>query len=813
MEVLKQRHLPMAAIFLAGLLSMITESQAARMSDIANTRHNLSKTWGGDGIDPRDVTAVSEQRICVFCHTPHSANNIPTTPLWNRELSTETYAMYDSSSMESTKPGYPSHSSKLCLSCHDGTLAIGAVNVLNGSVDNNPLTAEIAMLGTDADKMPAELGTSTGFTRNLGINLSNDHPISISYTDELATLDGELQSPSSSPILGVRTPTVKPLIPLVIDHTDGVAKLECVSCHDPHIRDDSGESIKFLRLNRFQKNSDPTATFNSSNDTICLACHKKEGWRGSVHANELVANETYTSDAALMRDFPNGLPVWRAACLNCHDTHTVSGARRLLREGTDDFNTPKSGGGSAIEETCYQCHSSDGAVLNGQGLGSEVPDIKTDFASSRRMPIASIDQAAAVEVHDIGNTGVSGDGADMLESALLLGKGNLNNRHVECTDCHNPHRSIKARLAASPTLDINIPDVAGTHLHQDGQQHNNLISGVLRGSWGIEPIYTTPNWDPLVPGISYQVKRGIPPENADMSGDPSSYSYVTREYQVCLKCHSDYAFDNANPPALGYNGGTLPGTNGVTTYTNQAMEFQAPELDKGEPGGNHRSWHPVMDSTGRTAVVRGNMDQSGFLPPWGDNGGANIGNQTMYCTDCHGSDTTGDTVVPDGGENGKPWGPHGSNNDFILKGGWSSLTGSNTPDALCFKCHDINAYANPNPLVVKDSGFSGVLGGGAGGNGGCNMDTYANNLHVGHASRMGGMRCSWCHTTVPHGWKNKAFLVDISQEGATAPYTNGAYYQNAWLGGGGAVVWKQSGDWTKADCGGNWMNNSCTPTP
>ncbi len=789
-------------------------ADAARVSDVAGTVHNLSQNWLGDGADPRNVVAVSEQRICVFCHTPHAAELIPAAPLWNRKLSTATYNMYDSSSMDATKPAYPANASKLCLSCHDGTLAVGAVNVLNGTYDLDPLTPEINLQGTNGNKIPDGMGSATGYTRNLGIDLSNDHPISIRYDTALAERDGELYDPQTSPHLGRRSPGVKPLLPLVVDSEDGEAKLECVSCHDPHLRDDSGEDIKFLRLNRFQSNAAPSnENFNELNDIICLGCHRKEGWLNSAHANEQVADERYNATAAGLRDFPADLPVWRAACLNCHDTHSVAGSRRLLREGTDDTQRPKSGGNPALEESCYQCHSNDGDTLISQGNGSEVPDIKSDFNAARHMPISSADQLAGSEVHDAGNTGVAGEAKELIESPLNLGKGALNNRHVECSDCHNPHRVIRNRLATS---DPATPDVAGTHDHhlqQPGASvHNNLISGVLRGSWGVEPVYSSSAWTPLAPGITYQLKKGVAPTGTDISGSASDYPYVTREYQVCLKCHSDYSFDNDAPPQLGYSGGTPSGTNGMVSYTNQAFEFQAPLADMGEPGGNHRSWHPVIESTGRTSLQRG-ITSSGFLPPWDDSGVQRIGNQTMYCIDCHGSNTTGNTVVPDGGENGNAWGPHGSSNDFILKGPWSSASGTNTPDMLCFKCHDYAQYADPNNGAPLDSGFAGV-GNGGGGNGGmCNMDWAGNNLHIGHAKRLGGMRCSWCHTMVPHGWKNKGLLVDISQEGATAPYSSGPYYENAWLGGGGPVIWKSSGNWTKDDCGGAWMNNSCTPTP
>ncbi|HED33381.1 MAG TPA: hypothetical protein ENJ08_04065 [Gammaproteobacteria bacterium] len=75
------------------------------------------------------------------------------------------------------------------------------------------------------------------------------------------------------------------------------------------------------------------------------------------------------------------------------------------------------------------------------------------------------------------------------------------------------------------------------------------------------------------------------------------------------------------------------------------------------------------------------------------------------------------------------------------------------------------------------------------------------------------MECSWCHAAVPHGWKNKALLVDISQEGGRAPYSSAPYYMQAMLGGGGPVNWQASGNWSASDCGGGWMMRSCANPP
>ncbi|HFQ13954.1 MAG TPA: hypothetical protein ENK40_04075, partial [Gammaproteobacteria bacterium] len=485
------------------LLLVATRLPAATVSDIANTVHNLSSSG------PGNVTATSESQICVFCHTPHDAEQVPAAPLWNRSLSGQTYTTYDSASMDAVGLDQPGGSSKLCLSCHDGTLALGAVNVLDGQTN-----VTIDLTGTSVSGgMPPGSGSLTGFTRDLGTNLTNDHPVSFPYDSALAASDGELRDPAVTPHIGNRVAGVRPpLVPLEND------QLQCVSCHDPHIRDAAGAvNIKFLRLNRFQVSNPLGGNFDQDNDMICLACHDKLGqaWSMSAHADQNVADEIYTDTAAAQRDFPNGAQVWEVACLNCHDTHTVQGSRRLLREGTDSTAVPKSGGNAAIEETCYQCHSSDGGVLLGQGgAGFAVPDIKTDFTSIRRMPITNTDQQAGVEVHDITD-------ADFSESTLLLGKGNLQNRHVECTDCHNPHRLMKNQI-----FNGSGGTTVGTHEHDPSVQHSNIASGVLRGSRGVEPVYGSSAWGSLP--SSYIVKQG----DGGLGGSTDvSSAHVTREYQ------------------------------------------------------------------------------------------------------------------------------------------------------------------------------------------------------------------------------------------------------------------------------------------
>ena len=104
------------SLLLIGFWALLTVASA---SSILTTKQNLA--FNGTGT----VKAVSETQVCVFCHTPHNGSR--EAPLWNRSSSGQTYAPYTSSTAQA-HPGQPTGNSKLCLSCHDGTIALGLVH-------------------------------------------------------------------------------------------------------------------------------------------------------------------------------------------------------------------------------------------------------------------------------------------------------------------------------------------------------------------------------------------------------------------------------------------------------------------------------------------------------------------------------------------------------------------------------------------------------------------------------------------------------------------------------------------------------------
>lgn len=855
-------------------------SVAPSGANIRETRHNLSPGARSRQVTSENLSTTepvlqssSTTEICVYCHTPHGSVSGADKPLWNRQDSNETYSPYTSSSLNATDLDMANLAtpSKLCLSCHDGSIAIGAVSNAPGSGVGSQITFPAANFGATAPpvagSMPLGRNQSSaehGFTRRLGNDLRNDHPIAFTYDTALAVADGELRDPSGSTsptlIANRALGSPKPNFPL------SGGQVQCSTCHDPH-----RNTQKFLLKNRLaQAPAAPVNapqerqvgwtnwSFDDTYDQICLGCHTRLGkaWGVSAHSSSVSADETYKDGDAAVRDFPTGTKVWQAGCLNCHDTHTVAGSRRLLREGVDsgtlavslgytaNIRSGVSGASdysstSALENTCYQCHSSNPIVTPSTLTATDgVPNIQAEFERTYHMPIKNADQGDAFagnssEVHDIGD-------ADGSESQTSLGFGTPENRHAECTDCHNPHRVVKADTFLGANL-AGADLTRRTHVPARGTNGNegNIASGALRGVWGVEPSYTALGQTTVtVSGSGATVSGTIWPENPTYTvkkGDPGAAStlpvgsagtntvaYVTREYQLCFKCHSSYAngplktdFPDLKPSTG--RGGSPTGSNNMLAYTNVAAEFAARAtdppssgLDQGEAsnignaciggtdcaplgsyprdaksGGagpatgdvNHRSWHPVVFPTGRTKVERGSANFNNIRPPFD----TKVGTQTMHCSDCHGNRLS--YTAGSGPKLDQVQGPHGSDDVFLLKGTYdsnTSLSNYNDGTRLCGNCHQPRV----NGIV---SGFAG------------NHEPDGN---------MAGLRCQACHITVPHGWKNKAFLVNRNCVGTEGGQAGNCSFVGNWVSPGfsappyyfhayNAVVnWLRSGLWT-----------------
>ena len=212
---MKTRYLIFAALILFGF-------NLTAIGQISGTKHDFSgRSW-----------APLENKICGVCHATHNAKSEPSAPLWNHQsTAVAAYDIYSSPTFDShggLTITIPSESSKLCLSCHDGTVALE--NFGDITTGTNYIPAE-SRIGSSGD-------------------MRKEHPISFQYTDALATADGGLRPP---------TTTNSGLGGTIDNDMLFNSKLECASCHDVHNKYNVSHLLKMSNIN----------------SQLCLTCHMK----------------------------------------------------------------------------------------------------------------------------------------------------------------------------------------------------------------------------------------------------------------------------------------------------------------------------------------------------------------------------------------------------------------------------------------------------------------------------------------------------------------------------------------------------------
>lgn len=191
-------------------------------ADIEGSAHDFSSsTWAGG-------------EICKPCHTPHDGNT-EVGFLWSRPLSTQVYTLYDGSTSSPGGVNELDQASRLCLSCHDGTIALNDFH--NGG-------GPPVFISPD---------------RNVAIdgNLSDDHPIGITAEYPIAG-HGGLNAPALSPsgVWGFGGDFF-PDVPLF--EFQGEQVVSCSSCHTPHA----------------VAGVDHLLRVTNAGSNLCLTCHIK----------------------------------------------------------------------------------------------------------------------------------------------------------------------------------------------------------------------------------------------------------------------------------------------------------------------------------------------------------------------------------------------------------------------------------------------------------------------------------------------------------------------------------------------------------
>jgi predicted CXXCH cytochrome family protein len=247
--------------FLKALLAvaLVTPTFAFAAGNILNSKHNLSTSQ----VAP-NVRSTNWDEVCIFCHTPHNPAGA-TRLLWNRSSTTTAGWQGTNSTSAGTRlpnTGGIQNVSAMCLSCHDGAQAIGAV--INQS---NRSPGPAAFTGTNVNPVT---GMINGTVTNLGTNLQGSHPVSVPYPTAGKTGYGAIAASgadintynvaTSTCVGSARCTTggaAGARIPLYQDSSgrDGV---ECGSCHSAH----DNTQVSFLRV-------------SNAGSALCLGCHLK----------------------------------------------------------------------------------------------------------------------------------------------------------------------------------------------------------------------------------------------------------------------------------------------------------------------------------------------------------------------------------------------------------------------------------------------------------------------------------------------------------------------------------------------------------
>ncbi len=192
------------------------------LADIVGSAHDFSSTsWAGG-------------EICKPCHTPHFADQ-EIGFLWAHAMSTQSYTLYDGTTSSPGGVNELDQFSRMCLSCHDGTVALNDFH--------------------DSGGPPVFISPDHNVAQ--GGDLSDDHPIGVTANYPIAG-NSQFNAPSlsSSGFYGFGGGFF-PDVPLFPFNSEQV--VSCSTCHTPHA---VAGVPSLLRID------------NTGSD-LCLTCHIK----------------------------------------------------------------------------------------------------------------------------------------------------------------------------------------------------------------------------------------------------------------------------------------------------------------------------------------------------------------------------------------------------------------------------------------------------------------------------------------------------------------------------------------------------------
>jgi predicted CXXCH cytochrome family protein len=377
-----------------------------------------------------------------------------------------------------------------------------------------------------------------------------------------------------------------------------------------------------------------------------------------------------------------GTPIYRLAVAlfaspHAPDTSLVSDTCAACHSAHAAQGTPLLAKAAPQAQVCLACHDGTGSSLNVSTQYADTAVPANDATTRSFYRHDAITAPLAPNTHS---------------SAQVNEFGGISNRHSLCTDCHNSHNAT----ATAPTQTITGWTVSGRQA---------AISGVSVANGGARaaPTYTFL--------------------------DGTAGRQPTREYEICLKCHSGFTTLNSNDP----------------------LHPSRDTLDAGiEFNPNNASYHPVEapGTNGTTAMIDSLAGTSPYKQ-WNFAPG-----DTVRCVNCHGDPQKWNATLPPNGTGatvaGADLAPHTSNNrgiliqnyrDRVLKSSDEAYAAADS--ALCLVCHAEEGFVSNSSSATNfrlHQEHVTIIGGK--GNGGTDIDTPG--------AGQGNSVCAECHFRI-HG--------------------------------------------------------------
>ncbi len=481
----------MRGAFLVILAVLMFGPSALAAQDVSQTLHNLSRSG------PGTVKSTTADEVCAFCHTPHGG--IPQTPGWNKDVSGQIYLEYDSTTMQAA-PGQPSGSSQLCLSCHDGTIALGLLRQpITGAGDGSGL-----------------LNTFLSTRANLDTDLSDDHPISFSYNHTLAAADGNLENPD--------------LTGLPLENQN----LECATCHDAHEKD----IIPFLRK-------------ATANGELCLTCHipgsNSWSWAQTAHAQSAATDPSGGAWAERKPEW-RGTNVSENACFNCHTPDSGQEHEQQVKKNEETTCALCHDGGVAAKNIMndlnkisrHRVSAYSGIHKSNESFAPNPPTKHVECEDCHNPHAANDATASAPMVSGplVGVSGIDSDGVQVDEAA---------NQYEVCYKCHADHPAVTSSSTMRQITEFNTRvefDVANPSYHPvEGAGKNSFVPSLLSPLTVSSQIYCTDchasDEDPTGGGSGAAGPHGSIYEPLLTRNYSTADNTVesTVAYALCYKCH------------------------------------------------------------------------------------------------------------------------------------------------------------------------------------------------------------------------------------------------------------------------------------